>query len=269
MKSTPKKSIPKKNSQPPPLFNTLTEIPRTLLEIGSLALTLPALATLPRGDGHPVMVLPGFMAGDESTSILRRYLSLMGYKALPWTLGRNTGKPEILDHQLAKRFLEVSELYQSKISLIGQSLGGVYARQLAHSFPAKVRQVITLGSPISVEQSGSVTSLVGRLFENQSGLSVSAMKERLNASGGTGTPPVPTTAIYSKRDGVVHWQSCVELEEGPETQNIEVLGSHCGMAFNPTIYYIIRNRLSQAENRWERYESPGFCYSKRSSLEPV
>ena len=253
-----KNRVNNKNSRHPPLLSTLTEIPRTLLEISSLAVMLPALASLPRGDGHPVLVLPGFMAGDESTSILRRYLSLMGYKALPWNLGRNTGKPEILERKLGKRFLEVSDQYQSKVSLIGQSLGGVFAREIARAFPAKVRQVITLGSPISVEESGSVTSLVSRLFENQSGLSVSAMRERLGVSQDMGSPPVPMTAIYSKRDGVVNWEACIELEEDFRTQNIEVSGSHCGMGFNPAIYYIIRNRLSQPEGGWVRYESPCF-----------
>lgn len=256
----------KKNSQHPPLLSTLTEIPRTLLEMSSLAIMLPALASLPKGDGHPVLVLPGFMAGDESTSILRRYLTLMGYKALPWTLGRNTGKPEILESKLRKRFLAVSEQYQAKVSLIGQSLGGVFAREIARSYPSKVRQVITLGSPISVEESGSVTSLVSRLFENQSGLSVSAMRERLSVSQSAGAPSVPMTAIYSKRDGIVNWQACIELEEDFETQNIEVSGSHCGMGFNPAIYYIIRNRLVQAEDRWERYESPCLTRSAQSFL---
>ncbi|MBL4679603.1 MAG: esterase [Pseudomonadales bacterium] len=264
-----KRANTKQNFQHPPLLSTLTEVPRTLLEISSLAVMMPSLASLPRGDGHPVLVLPGFMAGDGSTSMLRHYLSLMGYKALPWALGRNTGKPEILEHKLGKRFLEISEQYQSKVSLVGQSLGGVFAREIARSFPSEVRQVITLGSPISVEESGSVVSLVSRLFENQSGLSVDAMRKRLGVSHRVGAPSVPMTAIYSKRDGVVNWQACMELEEDIETQNIEVSGSHCGMAFNPRIYYIIRNRLSQAEGRWERYESPCLYHPTQSLRELV
>ncbi|MFT7687752.1 MAG: pimeloyl-ACP methyl ester carboxylesterase [Candidatus Azotimanducaceae bacterium] len=243
-------------AKPPPLRNTLSEVPRTILELGSLVAILPALAMLPKGDGHPVLVLPGFMAGDESTYVLRQYLNLMGYKALPWNLGRNTGKPEILETQLLERFEEISKKYKGKISLIGQSLGGVFARELARSQSKKIKQVITLGSPFSVGQSSSVNSLVTKLFENQSGMTITAMRERLGVSDHEKAPPVPMTAIFSKGDGVVNWRACREIESGAKIQNIEVRGSHCGMAFNPTIYYIIRNRLSQVEDAWEKYQCP-------------
>ena len=246
-------------AKPPPLLNTLSEVPRTLIELGSLAVMMPALAALPRGDGHPVLVLPGFMAGDESTYVLRQYLSLMGYKALPWKLGRNTGKPEILEYKLDDRFQDISEKYEGKVSLIGQSLGGVFARELARRHPKKVKQVITLGSPFSVGESGSVNSLVTRLFEKQSGMSVKGMRERFDVSAHDKAPPVPMTAIFSKGDGIVNWRACRELEAGTQVQNVEVRGSHCGMAFNPAIYYIIRNRLAQNEDAWEKYHRPGTC----------
>jgi hypothetical protein len=246
-------------AKPPPLLNTLIEVPRTLIELGTLAVMLPALAALPRGDGHPVLVLPGFMAGDESTYILRQYLTFMGYKALPWKLGRNTGKPEILEFKLDERLQEICEKYEGKVSLIGQSLGGVFARELARRHSEKVKQVITLGSPFSVGESGSVNSLVTRLFEHQSGMSVKAMRERFDVSDQDKAPSVPMTAIFSKGDGIVNWRACRELASGMKVQNIEVRGSHCGMAFNPAIYYIIRNRLSQNEDAWEKYHRPGIC----------
>lgn len=239
---------------PPPFRHTLSEVPRTMLEIGSLVAILPALAALPKGDGHPVMVLPGFMAGDESTYVLRQYLNLMGYKALPWKLGRNTGKPEILEYRLGERFEEISEGYDGKISLIGQSLGGVFAREIARKQAMKVKQVITLGSPFSVGHASSVNTMVEKLFENQSGMTIETIRERLGVSDHEKAPPVPMTAIYSKGDGIVNWRACKELESGAKIQNIEIRGSHCGMAFNPVIYYIIRNRLSQLEDSWEKYQ---------------
>ena len=244
--------VEKFRSKPPSLLNAMTEIPRTLLEIGTLSVSFPLLASLPKGDGHPVLVLPGFMAGDESTMVLRRYLSLMGYEPMRWNLGRNTGKPEIMERSLLERFESLSGRFGQKISLIGQSLGGVFARELAHLYPDEVRQVITLGSPFSMEDASGTNPLVEKLFERSAGLSVEEMQKKLEV---TSSPPVPTTAVYSKGDGVVNWRGCKEREIDERTQNIQVIGSHCGMAFNSAIYHIIADRLAQTENKWQKYNA--------------
>ena len=157
-------------ARPPSLFNTLTELPRTLAEMGSLFASFPMLSQLPRGDLHPVLLLPGFMASDDSTLMLRRYLLRMGYDPLPWTLGRNTGNQALFEQKLTEKFSQLAETYQGKISIIGQSLGGVYARDLAHRFPDKIRQVITLGSPFRAMAAGvsqatvpTIAGMVGAL----------------------------------------------------------------------------------------------------------
>ncbi len=235
----------------PSIFNALTEIPRTLFEIGALTVSFPALATLPRGDNHPVLFVPGFMAGDESSVVLRRYLSGMGYTSLGWGLGRNTGRPEIIDRTLIDRFNQLFDEHEQKISIIGQSLGGVFARELGRQFPEKVRQIITLASPFSMASSAGTNPLVQKLFEKQSGMSVEMMRERIESFE---SPPVPLTAIYSRGDGIVHWRGCIEMDPDEQTQNIEVWGSHCGMGFNVLIYYIIANRLAQSENGWKRFD---------------
>ncbi|MCB1644045.1 MAG: alpha/beta fold hydrolase [Pseudomonadales bacterium] len=241
-------------SKPPSFLNAITEVPRTLVEISTLAATLPLLSALPRGDGHTVMLLPGFLAGDESTAVLRRYLRHMGYTALPWTLGRNTGKIELLRDLLPKRFEDLCRAGHGKITLIGQSLGGVYAREIARTYPDHIRQVITLGSPFAVKHAGATNPVVQRLFEQQTGMTVEQMRSAIDELDPHKTPPVPLTAIYSKGDGIVHWQVCMEAEEDHQTQNIEVLGSHCGMAFNPLIYHIIADRLSQQDKHWQKYK---------------
>ncbi|XOV90412.1 MAG: alpha/beta hydrolase [Pseudomonadota bacterium] len=238
----------------PPLLNAITELPRTLLEFQGLLASLPLLSRLQRGDAHPVLVLPGFLAGDDSTAVLRRFLGTMNYQALPWQLGRNTGQANIMQSKLLDRFESLANQHAEKITIIGQSLGGVYARELARMYPDSVRQVITLGSPFGTRDSGTTLPLVRRLFEQQSGMTIEAMREFLLALDPHVSPPVPVTAIYSKGDGVVNWRVCLEHEEDELTQNIEVCGSHCGMGFNPAIYYIVADRLAQPLQGWQKFE---------------
>ena len=252
---------------PPSMLNSVWEVPRTLFEMAGLVATFPLLGSLPRGDGHPVLVLPGFLAGDESTLVLRRYLRSMGYHSLPWSMGRNTGRPEFIQKLLPERLLGLSDELGTGISIIGQSLGGVFGRELARLYPDRVRQVITLGSPFAIRHSNTTMPLIRRLFEQSTGMGVEAMRELLVAMDPGVSPPVPLTAIYSKGDGVVNWRVCREAREDHQTQNIEVFGSHCGMAFNPAIYYIIADRLSQPEDSWQKFESrwPGLCLTNIGS----
>jgi pimeloyl-ACP methyl ester carboxylesterase len=202
------------------------------------------------------MVLPGFTAGDESTLILRRYLSRMNYQALPWQLGQNTGSFELQDRLLAM-FRSVTAGFSGRISLIGQSLGGVYARILAYEFPDSIRQVITLGSPFASSSPETTNALVGRLFRYMSGMSHDEMRDQMTNLP-KAPPPVPSTAIYSKADGVVHWRSCLEFE-GARSENIEIYGSHSGMALNPAVFHVIADRLAQPEGRWQPFHRAAGC----------
>ena len=241
---------------PPSLIHTLTELLRFQLELGLLLNTLPALSLLPRGDGHRVLVLPGFMAGDESTVLLRRYLRFMGYKPEPWGLGLNTGRPTLLTEGIMQRVAALWAKKPERFSIIGQSLGGVFGREVGRLQPDKVRQVVTLGSPFSAKNSQSTMRLVSVLFERLSGLSVEEMREFLDDMDPEISPPVPVTAIYSREDGVAHWSACQEKQEDDHTQNIRVCGSHVGMAMNAAIYYIIADRLRQADGEWQRFDAP-------------
>jgi len=247
------KHYEKHHTKPPSLFNTLTELPRTLVEMGSLFTSFPLLSKLPKGDLHPVLLLPGFMASDDSTLMLRRYLLRMGYEPLPWSLGRNTGNLELFETRLTERFRQLSKTYPGKISIIGQSLGGVYARDLAHRFPDKIRQVITLGSPFRSMAAGATSPIVTELFKRQSGMSIEEMRVKLEDINAHKSPGVPTTAIFSKGDGVVNWRVCLE-GDGDQTESIEIRGSHCGMGFNPLIYCIVADRLSLPENEWQSFD---------------
>lgn len=220
-------------------FDRLGEF-RVLLELGSIVPSLPALMQAPKGDGHPVLILPGMLADDGSTFVLRRYLQALGYQVHPWKLGRNWGPSTAIREGIRTRFKELSDRYQRRVSIVGWSLGGIYAREIAREFPALTRQVITLGSPFGA----------GYRIEGEPSPALAA---RLLPA-----PPVPCTAIYSKSDGVVPWQACLE-QEGPQTDNIEVQASHIGMGVNALVLWAVADRLAQAEGQWKHFDRTGLA----------
>ena len=242
-----------------PLFvNSLTEMPRVMMEAGLLTLSWPSLlAYSKKGSGQPVIVIPGFLGGDDSTLALRRFLTMLGYPAQPWLLGRNKGRPDAVK-KLGRRFYRLFQVYGKPITLIGQSLGGVYARELARQFPEAVRLVVTLGSPFGVRGTDDTSPIVSRLFESMSGMTVDEMRAQMTDQDPTKAPPVPSTAIFSKSDGVVAWRACVQ-EETKMAENIEVIGSHTGMAMHPQVWHIIADRLAQDPNDWQKYKAPAGC----------
>lgn len=241
--------------RPPSALLALTELPRALAELGSLAPAAPLLALAPRGDGHPVMVLPGFVTSDISTAVLRRFLTGLGYEALPWDLGRNLGPKAIglTGEKLIARLAAVHAATGQRVSLIGWSLGGVMARQLSRRAPDAVRQVISLGSPFAGTPRATN---VWRAYEVLTGQKIDDKDTREQLRESATAPPVPSTSIYTREDGVVAWQNCIEPKSA-QTDNIEVHGSHCGLGVNPAVLYAIADRLAQADGDWHPFERGG------------
>jgi pimeloyl-ACP methyl ester carboxylesterase len=184
---------------------------RAVWELGAFGASLPWFSLLPRGDGHPVLVLPGLGGSDQSTVPLRRVLRSLGHDVHGWGLGRNEGP--------TRQVLE-----GKAVSLVGWSLGGVFARGLARHAPHQVRQVVTLGSPF----------------------------RRLETSRRLTPPPVPLTAIYSRTDPIVDWRSASE-PTGPKRESIEVRGSHLGLGHNPAVVVAVADRLAQREGSWKPF----------------
>jgi pimeloyl-ACP methyl ester carboxylesterase len=242
----------------PRTIHSITELPRVLVEMSRLALSWPALlAAAPRGDGHPVMVLPGFTAGDDSMLMLRRLLTQLDYKALPWLQGTNVGHPRLLEGAM-RRFYRLHHAFDTKISLVGQSLGGVFAREIAREFPDAVRCVITLGSPFAGGDDSPTNPMMEKLFERMSGLTIDELRAQRPMVMNTDPLPMPTTALYSKEDGVVAWSACVE-EEDDHSENIRVIGSHSGMAMNPDVVRVVADRLAQDPNNWQKFDYSRGC----------
>lgn len=223
---------------------------RGIWELQAFFALYPLLRRAPRGDGSPVLVLPGLSASDVSTRPLRTYLKAQGYAAHGWKLGQNRGPRPGVEDAMEARLSELSQRYQRKVSLIGWSLGGIFARELARRLPSAVRQVITLGSPFASEPKASNA---WRVYEFLSDRKVEDWPDR---EGMKLPPPAPSTAIYSRTDGVVAWQGCRE-QASSTTQNIEVEGSHCGLGHNPAVLYAIADRLAQKEGEWRPFDRSG------------
>jgi pimeloyl-ACP methyl ester carboxylesterase len=242
-------------NKPPSLLLAFTEFPRAFLEVGSLPWLSPLLLQAPKGDGHPVLLLPGFMAGEGSMKPLFGYLKKLGYDPYQWELGRNLGPRAVgLDgEKMVDRLEAIYEKTGRKISIIGWSLGGAFARQLSRRRPDLVRQVISLGSPLT----GTPRSTnAWRAYEWLTGQKMSDPKLKEQVREGHQPPPVPSTAIFSKNDGIVAWQTARE-PQAATTDNIEVRGSHCGLGANPAVWWAIADRLALPDNGWKPFERTG------------
>jgi len=227
---------------------------RTLPELGGFFATLPLLATLaPRGDGHPVIVLPGLATSDRSTVALRTFLKSKGYDVHGWELGRNFGPLPGIERRMIENLKNLHEKTGKKVSLVGWSLGGIYARQLAKMMPEAVRQVITLGSPFNGDPRATNA---WKLYEFTSGHKVDD-RERHMGGHISDAPPVPSTAIFSRTDGICNWRTCLEAD-GNQTDNIEVEGSHCGLGHHPAAVYAVAEKLAQPDGKWAKFDRSGW-----------
>lgn len=233
----------------PPPWKVLLEA-RAPWEMAASVLSLPLLMRQPRGDGHPVLVLPGLAANDLTTIPLRGYLRSRGYAASPWNFGLNFGpRPGVLSGCI-EHVRELAQASGEQVSIVGWSLGGVYAREIAKVVPEQVRCVITLGTPFDGPIHATNASW---LFELVSGLD----PERLPSRAQIRTPPpVPTTSIISRSDGIVPWQ-CSVNPRSERCETIEIHASHCGMGANPIALYAIADRLAQPAGGWQPFHVRG------------
>ncbi|NYG05857.1 pimeloyl-ACP methyl ester carboxylesterase [Phycicoccus badiiscoriae] len=244
----------------------LSEPLRSVLDLGALTVSAPQLARAPRGDGHRVLVIPGLLASDASTLVLRRFLDRLGYRTAGWGLGVNTGPTSRVVRKLPLRLRELAgqptagpegpegadgREAGSTVSVIGWSLGGIFARALAVRSPELVRQVITLGSPYASTVSGQTHADAAY-----------RMLSRRHAGDAAGRGPdvttpltVPTTSVYSRMDGIVSWRVCRE-DVGERRESIAVPASHLGFGHSPTALWVVADRLAQDPGDWRPFVPP-------------
>ena len=236
--------------QPPRPAGMIREA-RVVLEFPRLLLRAVELARQPKGHGEPVLVLPGFGAGDGSTALLKSYLRLLGYRVSGWHLGRNYGNvPELLPRVL-KRILSLSRRTDQPVRLIGWSLGGYLAREAARERPDAVHQIITLGTPVI---GGPKYTVVARLFHRR-GIDIDAMAAEIESRNRI-LLQTPVTAIYSRADAIVTWQACID-RNGSNVEHVEVRTTHMGFGFSPEVYKIIAQRLADGTQRAIQPAAPG------------
>jgi pimeloyl-ACP methyl ester carboxylesterase len=220
-------------------------------EYAALLAATPWLNQLPRGDGHPVIVFPGLGASDASTLPLRQFLRQRGYTPYAWQQGFNFGpRHGVLDSARA-RVRHLAERHGEAVSLVGWSLGGIYAREIAKEQPDIARCVVTLGSPFGGHPRATNA---WRFYEFVSGQAVHSDEELLAQI--RKPPACPTTSVYSRSDGIVAWQ-CSLNETAPHTENIEVHASHIGMGMNPLALAVVADRLAQPQGAWQPFDVKG------------
>ena len=229
---------------------------RSLAEIFSAVSMRGFHRHLSSGDGHPVVIAPSFMTSDVATSVMRRALRQAGFDAYGWEQGLNTGLREQVYLNFERHVKDLASRYGRKVSLVGWSLGGIYARSLAQRNPDFIRQVVTLGSPVNIPEMRGVSGPVLKLYEI---LNPGAMDDpMLNwREEWCSAPPVPSTAMYSASDGIVDWKYCVHQEPGEQSENLRVPASHMGMTHNLAVLYALADRLSQREGQWRPFELTG------------
>ena len=241
-------SSPAVSFQAPSLALLATEPLRAFLDFVSARV---GNLQLHEGDGHPVVVYPGLGAGAYSTAQLRGHLDNCKLKAHDWELGVNTGPEGDLDEwldPLAARVVALHAQHGRRVSLVGWSLGGIYAREIAKRAPQAVRQVITLATPFASLGGANHAGTIFKLLGGDTSSITPELEQRLRER-----PPVPTTSIYSESDGLVCWRSCLEAP-APDVENIAVHASHLGMTSHPEVLRIVAQRLAQPEGRWRPYK---------------
>lgn len=231
-----------------------TEPVRTVVSAGAFAASFPLLRSVPRGDPHPVLVLPGLLASDLSTKALRGWLGRLGYPVVGWALGRNREPAKEVTDELPALVARLAAEHGTTVSIVGWSLGGVFARRLARRTPRKVRQVISLGSPFGVAGHRHDGNPALRVYQRYSPL------HAVDVPRATGGPlprglPVPSTAVYSRWDGVVDWRACRQ-QPGPISENVAVRSSHLGMGHDPAVLWVVADRLAQPRGQWRPFERP-------------
>jgi hypothetical protein len=244
--------VPRGTATGPPIPLFLSEPVRGLAGLAALPVAAAWLASAPRGDGHGVLVLPGLLASDNSTALLRRYVRWLGYDVHGWDLGRNIGPTDRVLDELPRELADLAGRSGGPVSIVGWSLGGIYARELARQRPELTRQVITLGSPFALSdprQSRAHSAYVRRSSRHASEARIPDMRVRARPIG------VPSTAVYSRLDGIVSWQTCIE----PETElheNVEVRCGHLGFGVDPAALWLIADRLAVPAGRRSRFRPP-------------
>jgi Alpha/beta hydrolase family len=255
MISTPEKVMPTATKPAsvnrPSIILLGTEPLRAAIEFVSHKMNRPEVTSI--GDGHPVVIFPGLGTDGSAVAPLRAHCEALGYTAFDWGQGFNTGPRGDVDQWLSELASNVSlslQPFEQRATLIGWSLGGLYAREVGKILKDQVQQVITIATPFNATSDVTNVGWLYRLLGGNSATFEPALSKRLKEA-----PSVPTTSIYSRSDGVVAWETCIHDKTSKHVQDIEIESSHIGMGWNNATLQIIADRLAQKRGAWRPYLS--------------
>ena len=234
---TTQKDIP--TAKQPSRLATLLEL-RAPLDWATILIRAPQLLRAPRGDGRPVMLLPGYGTDESTMRPLGRYLRFLGYDVYDWGLGRNRGDVERYTELVGKRVAALhTELGGAPVTLVGWSLGGVIARETARLSEPYVREVITLGTPVI---GGPKYTATAQRFADSAVIDLDEFEKEVHDRNSIGLRQ-PVTSIYSKLDGVVNWRASIDIYN-KQARNIEVYSSHFGIGAHGRVWRLIADILA-------------------------
>ncbi|MBT8115785.1 MAG: alpha/beta hydrolase [Arenicella sp.] len=234
------------------LLLSSTEGARVANELLTAQMLKNLLAKDHSGDGHGVIVLPGFLGRDRTNGPLVKFLNSLGYVSSGWNLGRNLGHGRDVRERMMREIDFRLQQTGEKVTLIGHSLGGLYSRELARVAPEKVERVITLGSPFGRNRSDptAASKLYWTLNRNRDRTHVPDSLRPV--------PPVPVTSVFTRSDAVIDWRNARQDRGHSRSENVEVYGSHCGLTVNPAVWYLLLDRLSTDSNNWQPFDNSGW-----------
>ena len=221
---------------PPGTRDQLGEL-RAAVQLPRLLAASPRLLGSPRGDGRIVIDIPGWKAPESSGAPIRAFLRLLGHDARGWGIGTNRGDARRDALKLADRVVELAESSGRQVALVGWSLGGVIAREVARNHPASVSRVVTYGSPVV---GGPAYTVAAASYGAEQTERITAESERLDSDDPI---RVPITAIFTRRDGVVDWRACIDWRSS-DVEHVEVGSTHIGLGIDPDVWQIAAARLA-------------------------
>ena len=224
----------------PPAASGMVREALCLVELTRLLLRFPFLFTQPRGKREPVLIFPPHGAGDGSTTLLKAYLRLLGYRARGWGLGRNQGNITELLPRALRRLASFAKRSNQKVALIGWSFGGYLARELARERPELISRIITLGTPVI---GGPKYTALCEIYRKR-GMDIEAIATEIEFRNQVAPLETPIMAIYSRIDAIVAWQACID-QRTLNVEHVEVRTTHYGFGFSPEVYRIIAQCLAQ------------------------
>lgn len=207
------------------------------LEFVRLAARTPSLRRTPRGDGAPVVLVPGFGASDTSLLPLRRFLRQRGHDARSAGFGRMTDDVGGLARRLIELATELRRETGRSVRLVGWSIGGVVSREAARERPEVIARVVTFGSPVV---GGPAATTLARRYPDERLEQIKAMIAARNRI----PIEVPITAMWSRRDGIVAPQACID-HHSRDVEHVEVRSTHLGMGVDPDVWSVTAHRLAR------------------------